>query len=467
MGDEDQVNGVVTEENGGTEVAEAAPEQTEVVPEQTEEASPEKTESAPEQTEEASPEKTEAAPEQTEEASPEKTEAAPEQTEEASPEQTDEASPEKTESASEKTEEASPEKTEPAPEQTEEASPGQAEQAPEKESVVTETEKPIEEPNKNVKTVANILHRVKEDTEMSSEQKIDTLSMLLTKFVAENGVLKNEVNIIMDNMKKHIEHKETLKMMNEALKRQMDLVKEECELRVKEVMTKRQECQNGYSDTMGELSTLLETQSGQNNQLLTENNELSKHMGALLEEAQKREAQFETVQTELQLQLKLLEAQMKKAQLEKAELKCEMTQERMEIAQELNLERDRSINLERTISLLREQIDVYEKQSNELSAGTQNHAKQFTHFKSQIDKLTQNMTTLEKETAQWREKSELSHKQVQKMNQVTMEKDQDLTTLKKKLEGMVKLNQALTNERSELMNKIKDMEAANEVSPDH
>ena len=52
---------------------------------------------------------------------------------------------------------------------------------------------------------------------------------------------------------------------------------------------------------------------------------------------------------------------------------------------------------------------------------------------------------------------QLSHKQVQKMNQVTMEKDQDLTTLKKKLEGMVKLNQALTNERSELMNKIKDM----------
>ena len=43
------------------------------------------------------------------------------------------------------------------------------------------------------------------------------------------------------------------------------------------------------------------------------------------------------------------------------------------------------------------------------------------------------------------------------MNQVTMEKDQDLTSLKKKLEGMVKLNQALTNERSELMNKIKDL----------
>ena len=87
---------------------------------------------------------------------------------------------------------------------------------------------------------------------------------------------------------------------------------------------------------------------------------MSEHMSKLLEEAQKRETQFESVQTELQLQLKLLEAQVKKAQLEKAEIKCEMTQERMEIAQELNLERDRSINLERTVSLLKEQLEVYE-----------------------------------------------------------------------------------------------------------
>merc|ERR1712012_91105 len=242
--------------------------------------------------------------------------------------------------------------------------------------------------------------------------------------------------------------------MNEALKRQQDLVKKECELRIKEEMTNRQESQGGYSKTMGELSTLLETQSGQNKQLLTENTELSSHMGALLEEAQKREAQFETVQTELQLQLKLVEAQMKKAQLEKAELKCEMTQERMEIAQELSLERDRSINLERTVSLLREQLDVYEKQSSELSQGVGNNAKQFQHFKAQIEKLTTNMTTLEKETSQWREKSELSAKQVQKMNRIAMEKDKEFEALKKKLDGMVKLNQALTTERTELMKKV-------------
>merc|ERR1712029_788328 len=314
--------------------------------------------------------------------------------------------------------------------------------------------KAVPPPNKTAKTVASILLRVKEDTEMSGEEKIDTLSMLLGKFVEENGVLKNEVDIILAQMKKHVEHKDTLKMMNDALRRQVDLIKEECELKLKEVEAKRQGSMGGYSDTMGELSTLLETQSGQNNKLLTENTELSQHMGLLLEEAQKREKQFETIQTELTLQLKLMEAQLKKAQLEKAEVKCEMTQERMEISQELSQERDRSINLERTVSLLREQLDVYEKQSSELSQGVGNNAKQFQHFKAQIEKLTTNMTTLEDETSQWREKSELSAKQVQKMNQIAMEKDKEFEALKKKLDGMVKLNQALTTERTELMKKV-------------
>ena len=54
--------------------------------------------------------------------------------------------------------------------------------------VVENNDKAAPVPNKIVKTVASILLRVKEDTEMSSEEKIDTLSMLLGKFVEENGV---------------------------------------------------------------------------------------------------------------------------------------------------------------------------------------------------------------------------------------------------------------------------------------
>merc|ERR1712130_397177 len=120
---------------------------------------------------------------------------------------------------------------------------------------------PAKPQSQHAKTVANILQRVKNDDSMTPDEKSNTLSLLLAKFVEENGVLKNEVDIILENMKRHVEHKNTLKMMNDALKRQVDLVKEECELKLKEELAKRQESVGGYSDTMGELSTLLETQA--------------------------------------------------------------------------------------------------------------------------------------------------------------------------------------------------------------
>merc|ERR1719443_1728590 len=52
-------------------------------------------------------------------------------------------------------------------------------------NVSDEHPKAVPPPNKTAKTVASILLRVKEDTEMSGEEKIDTLSMLLGKFVEE------------------------------------------------------------------------------------------------------------------------------------------------------------------------------------------------------------------------------------------------------------------------------------------
>ena len=129
---------------------------------------------------------------------------------------------------------------------------------------------------------------------------------------------------------------------------------------VQEEQTKRQDNMGSYSATMDELSGLLETQSGQNSKLLTDNSNLGEQMTRLIGETQKREEQFERIQTEYGLQIKLYEAQLKKAQLEKAEVKCEMTQERIDLAKELETERGRNMNLERTVTNLREQLDIYE-----------------------------------------------------------------------------------------------------------
>lgn len=318
----------------------------------------------------------------------------------------------------------------------------------------------------SVAAIQGIVARVRDDPNIPETDKIDTLCILVQKFVEENQTLKSEIEIVGDQVDKHKHAKETLKTLNETYKKQIVLVKEESKLRLEEEQSKRQDSMGGYNNTMTELSTLLENHTGQNSKLRDQNGEMSEQMVNLVKETEKREAQIQRMQTEFQLQLKLLEHQVTKAHIEKAEVKANMTQERLIIAQELGVERDRSSNLEQTVRLLREQSEIYQKQMIELTSGAGQNSKSFKHFKTQIDKLTTQMGSLERETAQWREKSEISTKQVKKMNQLTMEKDKELTTLKKKLESMIKLNKTLSSERSDLIAKVKNQESSESIVPE-
>jgi len=318
----------------------------------------------------------------------------------------------------------------------------------------------------SVAAIQGIVTRVRADPNIPETDKIDTLCMLIQKFVDENQTLKGEIEIVGDQVDKHKQAKEALKTLNETYKKQIVLVKEESKLRLEEEQSKRQESMGGYNNTMTELSTLLENHTGQNSKLRDQNGEMSEQMINLVKETEKREAQIQRMQTEFQLQLKLLEHQVTKAHIEKAEVKANMTQERLIIAQELGVERDRSSNLEQTVRLLREQSEIYQKQMIEITSGAGKNSKSFKHFKTQIDKLTTQMGALERETAQWREKSEISTKQVKKMNQLTMEKDKELTALKKKLESMIKLNKTLSSERSDLIAKVKKQENSEPIVPE-
>merc|ERR1712106_1296014 len=123
--------------------------------------------------------------------------------------------------------------------------------------------------------------------------KIETLCILLQKFVEENQGLKNEIEIVGDQVEKHKAAKDALRTLNETYKKQIVLVKEESKLRLEEEQSKRQESMGGYGDTMTELSSLLETLTGQNSRLKDQNGEMSEQMPSLLKETTKREGQIE------------------------------------------------------------------------------------------------------------------------------------------------------------------------------
>jgi len=311
-----------------------------------------------------------------------------------------------------------------------------------------------------MKTVEGILAKIKNDTSMGEEEKVNTLCLLLQKIIEENHLLKSEMVMIAEQMDKSNQAKNAVSKLNQAYKKQIELVKEESDLKLQEEAVKRAEAVCSYQNTMGELATLLETHTGQNSRLRDENVGMAEKMKTLVEESEKREKQIESRLIEYQLQIKLLEHQVTKANLEKAEIKADLTKERLEIMQELGIERERSSNLEETVRILKEQASIYQSQLDDLSTGAGTNTKSFQHFKVQIDKLTKQMCELDRDTHQWREKYEMSSQQVKKMNVQSLEREKEVGQLKKKLESMIKLNKTLSEERNNLNQRIKDLESS-------
>merc|ERR1711979_124342 len=91
------------------------------------------------------------------------------------------------------------------------------------------------------KTVQELIDKVKNDSNMANNSKMDTLAILVMRFVEENSELQNEANMVKDQMKKHKEAKDAIKALNEFLKKQIELVKQESALRLEEEQ-KLKEC---------------------------------------------------------------------------------------------------------------------------------------------------------------------------------------------------------------------------------
>jgi len=325
-------------------------------------------------------------------------------------------------------------------------------------NTVTESEPMDEiraEPEDKTKTVQDLIDKVKNDSNMANSSKMDTLAILVMRFVEENSELQNEATMVKDQMKKHKEAKDAIKALNEFLKKQIELVKQESALRLEEEQSKRDQTVGGYQTTLTDLSGLLENHAGMNNSLKTANGEMADQMLKMVNETEKREGQIEKMQMEFQLELKLLEHQVAKAQIEKSEIKADMTKERLELMKELAAERERNQKLDETVQLLRQQGEIYQKQMGELQKGAGDSTKSFDFFKSQIEKLTSQMVQLEKESAIWKEKSDVSNSQVAKMSLATMDKEKEMNNVKSKLDSMIKLNKALSTERSNLLEKLK------------
>jgi len=300
--------------------------------------------------------------------------------------------------------------------------------------------------------VKNVLEKLGlASDEIKPEDKIDTLCVIFKQTLTENVKMKDTLANMAGQLEKNDMTKAALQKLCEALKTQVNLKDEENTLKLQEETKKRIEIAKNFESTMGELTKLIETHSSHNSSLKEENLLMANKLEELLREYEQRENKIANISEEFHLKTQLFEAQLAKAKIEKAELGADFNKERLILQKQL-LEAKKNVEIMMSREdNLKEQIELYAAQYEDLSKGVDDKKNNFGQFKSQMDKLNKRLRSLEADGQMWKDKFDESTQYVVKLNASKAEADLELETTKKKLAAMEKLNRTLTAERATLL----------------
>jgi len=258
--------------------------------------------------------------------------------------------------------------------------------------------------------------------------------------------MDNELEMIIQKTKKHIDTKKALGDLNDFIKKQISINREETAATLQEEKTKRECSIKGYHNAMSELGGLMQ----HNTENLTV--KMTDEVLELLNEI--KEGKLETSLKQSELEVKLLESNVAKAQIEVAEVKADLTKEKLDYMHDLNYEKERSIKLDEAVELSRQQSILYEGEIEKLNKTGDTNSALLQGFNRQIEQLTKQMNAVDRETRKWKQQTELSRRQMREMRDTSLAQDEQLVTLYRKLESMVKLNKTLNAQKEEIKLKL-------------
>lgn len=155
-----------------------------------------------------------------------------------------------------------------------------------------------------------------------------------------------------------------------------------------------------------EINTQVSQNSEKNNMLIQENVSLTNKLKDLIEQYETREAHIEKL-----LKHKDLEMQLANAKLQQSELKLTEQVERNKKeravydVETIELTKRCEIHIENE-NQLRKQLQVYTTKYEEFQSTLTKSNEVFESFRTEMDKMTKKIKTLEKETNNWRVKYE-------------------------------------------------------------
>ncbi|XP_071383758.1 alpha-taxilin-like [Centroberyx affinis] len=286
------------------------------------------------------------------------------------------------------------------------------------------------------------------------ERKLCALQQKLSGLVREKEQLQAE-------QRRGIVARSKLEALCRELHTHNNTLKAETLQRCREDEEKRKEISNHFQRTLNDIQAQIEQHNNRNTKLCQENANLADKLESLMNQYELKEQSLEKINKHRDLQQKLAEAKLEQANALLAEAEEKHKREKEYLLREAIDKTKKCFAMKEQELTMKKKLTLYSQKFDEFQATLSKSNDIYVSFKQEMEKMTQKMKKLEKESNVWKTRFESCNKALVDMIEERAEKGKEFELFVVKIQKLELLCRSLQEERKGLYEKIKEVRFSN------
>ncbi|XP_028296262.1 beta-taxilin isoform X3 [Gouania willdenowi] len=296
---------------------------------------------------------------------------------------------------------------------------------------------------------------------LSPEEKLDELVKRHADLMSWRGCEEQTLLKLKEEQRSSIAARCKLETLCRKLHAHNNQLREEMLQRCREEEEKRSEITSHFQSTLQEIQAQIEQQNTRNNNLCRENTNLTEKLESLMNQCELREESMEKIDRHRDLQHKLTEAKLQQANVLLTEAEEKHKREKEYLLRETIDKTKKCCTMKEQELTMKKKLTLYAQKFDEFQATLAKSNDIYVHFKKEMEKMSEKMKTMEKESNQWKTRFENCNKTLTDMIVERQEKGREYDLFVLKIQKLERLCRALQQERISLYDKIKEVRLSN------
>ncbi|XP_068609763.1 beta-taxilin isoform X1 [Brachionichthys hirsutus] len=300
----------------------------------------------------------------------------------------------------------------------------------------------------------------------SPEDKLEDLLRTYAELAASLRLLQQRLPVLLEEVRCSGAARSDLEQLCSELQGHYITLREETLLRCRADEESKAEMVEDFQEKLLEIQTQIQKHSSRNEQLSIQNQNLSRKLGGLLDQCEQREENLEKFNSRRDLQQKLSEAKVQQANARLAEAEDKHRREKEYLLREAIDKTKKCFAMKEQELSMKKKLTLYAQKFDEFQETLAKSNQIYAHFKKEMEKMTEKMQKMDKESNVWRTRFENCNKALTDMIQERTEKSNEYDLFVLKIQRLEKLCRALQDERAVLYGKIKEVRLSSVPKPE-